>query len=259
MLVVLHGGPGLSHDYLTDLFTLASSELRVVLYDQRGVGRSTGTVDGDILARQVDDLAAVQESFGAARIHLLGHSAGGLTIALTARHRPEAIASAVFVESTPTTRPALDAVGARFEARVGELAGAGVIALPADQGDGTAMARAALPAYFHDPHHPRARDHGGMTLTGDVYTAFLTALGDYDLSDGLSTLRLPSLVYACSVPFTTAMGLSVTEALPAEHTTTVVLDNCGHLTWIEQPDRFLPPLRTFLAAATGNDAGAVAS
>src|SRR5262245_19414822 len=45
VLVTLHGGPGISHEYMMPLEILASEELRVVSYDQRGVGRSSGTVN----------------------------------------------------------------------------------------------------------------------------------------------------------------------------------------------------------------------
>ncbi|MGZ4596740.1 MAG: alpha/beta fold hydrolase, partial [Actinomycetes bacterium] len=40
-LVVLHGGPGATHDYLTPLAELARDGRAVVLYDQLGNGRST--------------------------------------------------------------------------------------------------------------------------------------------------------------------------------------------------------------------------
>lgn len=246
-LVVLHGGPGLSHDYLTGLSALASPDLRVVFYDQRGVGRSTGTVDADLPARQVEDLAAVQAAFGTGRAHLLAHSGGGLTIALTAESRPEAITSAIFIDSAPTTRPVLDDALARLQARIGELTSAGVVTPPGDPSDQTGWIRAALPAYFHDPHHPRARQHGGVTLAGNVYTTLLAALGDYDLTERLSALHVPALVLACPVPFTTTMGLSIADALPDART--VVLPDCGHLPWLEAPERFYPPLHTFLNQA----------
>jgi pimeloyl-ACP methyl ester carboxylesterase len=170
-LVVLHGGPGLSHDYMSGLVELASPDLRIALYDQRGVGRSTGRVDNDLLGSQVRDLAAVQKALGLRRLHLLGHSFGGLVLALFAREHPDAIASAIFVDSAPLTRPELDTALANLMQRLETLTAANLITPGDPSADMTAWVRAALPAYFHDPQHPRAREHGGVTAAPEVYAA----------------------------------------------------------------------------------------
>src|SRR5260370_11887944 len=39
-LLTLHGGPGVPHDYITDMAELASDTRRVIFYDQLGCGRS---------------------------------------------------------------------------------------------------------------------------------------------------------------------------------------------------------------------------
>ncbi|HUS14644.1 MAG TPA: alpha/beta fold hydrolase, partial [Chloroflexia bacterium] len=55
VLVLLHGGPGISHEYMMPLEVLASEELRVVSYDQRGVGRSSGSVTSDPMQDYAED------------------------------------------------------------------------------------------------------------------------------------------------------------------------------------------------------------
>ena len=40
-LVVLHGGPGMAHDYLRRLVDLAGDGREVIVYDQVGCGRSS--------------------------------------------------------------------------------------------------------------------------------------------------------------------------------------------------------------------------
>ncbi len=39
-LLTLHGGPGIPHDYISDMAALASDTRRVIFYDQLGCGRS---------------------------------------------------------------------------------------------------------------------------------------------------------------------------------------------------------------------------
>ena len=47
-LLVLHGGPGVPHDYLEDLSGLAADERAVIFYDQIGCGNSDHPDDGDL-------------------------------------------------------------------------------------------------------------------------------------------------------------------------------------------------------------------
>jgi L-proline amide hydrolase len=80
-LVVLHGGPGASHDYLLPLTDLADGRA-VVFYDQIGNGRSTHYPERgadfwtvDLFVRELDNLV---DALGIAdRHHVLGSSWGG--------------------------------------------------------------------------------------------------------------------------------------------------------------------------------------
>ena len=81
-LVVLHGGPGATHDYLTPLAELATDGRAVVLYDQLGNGSSTHHPDRGADFFTVDlfvrELANLLDHLGiAARYHVLGQSWGG--------------------------------------------------------------------------------------------------------------------------------------------------------------------------------------
>ncbi len=80
-LLALHGGPGVSHDYLLPLSELATprNSLRVVFYDQLGCGRSDHARDKTLYNMQsfrehVEDL---RQELGLGRIMLLGQSMGG--------------------------------------------------------------------------------------------------------------------------------------------------------------------------------------
>ena len=47
VILALHGGPGMPHDYLLPLARHGDSERAVYLYDQFGVGRSDKPAQGD--------------------------------------------------------------------------------------------------------------------------------------------------------------------------------------------------------------------
>jgi L-proline amide hydrolase len=81
-LVVLHGGPGATHDYVLSLADLAHGGRPIVHYDQLGNGRSTHYPDRgaefwtvDLFVRELHNLV---EALGIAdRHHVLGQSWGG--------------------------------------------------------------------------------------------------------------------------------------------------------------------------------------
>jgi L-proline amide hydrolase len=77
-LLALHGGPGSTHNYFGPLAGLAS-ERAVVLYDQIGCGNSDRPTDiewsVDVFR---DEVEALRDQLGLARIHLLGTSWGGM-------------------------------------------------------------------------------------------------------------------------------------------------------------------------------------
>ena len=79
-LMVVHGGPGASHDYLLPgLLPLARTN-KLVFIDERGSGRSEKLEDASqyTVENMVDDVEAVRQALNLGRVSLLGHSYGGV-------------------------------------------------------------------------------------------------------------------------------------------------------------------------------------
>jgi L-proline amide hydrolase len=103
-LVVLHGGPGATHDYTLSIARLAGTGRAVVHYDQLGAGRSTHLPDegADFWTVQLflDELDAVLAHLGIAdRYAVLGQSWGGMLGAEHAIRRPAGLTSLVIADS----------------------------------------------------------------------------------------------------------------------------------------------------------------
>ncbi|MGA7835890.1 MAG: proline iminopeptidase-family hydrolase [Acidimicrobiales bacterium] len=103
-LVVLHGGPGCSHDYLASLAEIARSGRPVVHYDQVGGGRSTLLPDrgADFWTVELflDEIDTVLATLGIAdRYFVLGQSWGGMLAAEHAVRRPEGLRALVISNS----------------------------------------------------------------------------------------------------------------------------------------------------------------
>src|SRR6478672_9779723 len=93
--VMLHGGPGASHDYLRpQLDAIAEpGRRRLFYYDQRGGGRSklaAGVKPGGWPVH-VADLEAVRAHLGLARLVLVGYSWGALLAMLYALEHPDRV------------------------------------------------------------------------------------------------------------------------------------------------------------------------
>lgn len=78
-LLVLHGGPGIPHDYLANL-ALLGDERPVVFYDQLGCGQSDRPEDPALWTRErfARELAAVRAALGLEDVVLFGHSWGSM-------------------------------------------------------------------------------------------------------------------------------------------------------------------------------------
>lgn len=95
-LVVVHGGPGANHLYLSN-FSEHLKERSLIYYDQLDSGYSARPNDAAhwTLERACDELAAVVEFHGLTRFHLLGSSWGGSIAAAYASCQDPRLASLV--------------------------------------------------------------------------------------------------------------------------------------------------------------------
>ena len=103
-LLVLHGGPGVPHDYLENLVSLASPRQRVVFYDQLGCGRSDRPDDPGRwkLPRFVAELDRVRAALGLGHVVLLGQSWGGMLAIEYMLTRPAGVAGLILSNTTPS-------------------------------------------------------------------------------------------------------------------------------------------------------------
>ena len=78
-LMIVHGGPGASHDYFLPYLLPLARHNKLIFIDERGSGRSEklGDASGYTIENMVEDVEAVRQALGLGNISLLGHSYGG--------------------------------------------------------------------------------------------------------------------------------------------------------------------------------------
>src|SRR5262249_52330325 len=103
-VVLAHGGPGASHDYIEPIAELARSGRACILYDQVGCGRSQHLPDAPVELWTVElfkrELLELLRTLGIdGRYHLLGQSWGGMLAMEHALDHPAGLLSTVICDS----------------------------------------------------------------------------------------------------------------------------------------------------------------
>ncbi len=103
--MVLHGGPGLSHDYFLPHLYPLSDELKLVLFDQRGMGRSFVDLDSTSFSLDllIEDIEALRKELNLGKVHLMGHSWGGMLAMRYAIRYPNELKSLILANSVPAS------------------------------------------------------------------------------------------------------------------------------------------------------------
>ncbi|WP_193755567.1 alpha/beta hydrolase [Psychromonas sp. psych-6C06] len=99
VVIIVHGGPGADHQYLTSLSPLSKTH-RVIFYDQRGSGLSPRVDSSQLtIAQNIADLNLLVEHFSATnKVKLIGHSWGAMLVSGYMSTYPEKVSHAVLVE-----------------------------------------------------------------------------------------------------------------------------------------------------------------
>lgn len=256
-LVLLHGGPGAHLEYLLPQMLELARHRDVLLYDQRGGGRSK-TDDRTPVTWQthVQDLATVLAELHEGPPTLVGYSWGALLAMLYAieacagRVAPMP-ARMVLISPAPINRTWRAEFESTFAAR---QSGPTVAALRAElhasglrESDPEAYKRRSfelsVAGYFADP--TRVHDLTPFRVTGRVQQSVWESLGAFDLQERLRGLRLPTLVvHGRQDPIPLASAHACAAALGAEG---VWLEDCGHVPYVEQPAQLFAAVEGFLA------------
>lgn len=250
-LLLLHGGPGADQRFLQPQMLHLAERHDAIFYDQRGGGRSPADAREPITWRtQVDDLAALAAELALDPPSIVGFSWGGLLAMLAAGEGVIKPRRLVLIDPAPITRQYRaqfeKAMAARQDAVAPEreaLRQSGLASRDPDAYRQRAF-ELSVTGYFADP--ARAHDLTPFRVMGRVQQSVMDSLGDYDVRASLSRVRTPTLVvHGRQDPVPLASSEEAAYELGAE---LVVIDQCGHVPFIEQPAALFAAVDRFLAA-----------
>ncbi|MEU2390255.1 proline iminopeptidase-family hydrolase [Streptomyces sp. NPDC007369] len=258
-LLVLHGGPGLPHGYLTDLDDLTSFGRTVVYYDQAGCGRSDPLDDPaewtpDTFAEEV---GAVREGIGLDRVHLLGHSWGGMLALEYALRRPPGLASLVLAGTSASVpllgsevRRLMERLPAGVRETLARHEAAGTTDSPEYEEAAAAFFRLWMCRTTPLPEHVA---QASAALNAELYRTMFGAewnvtgtLRDWDVTARLGELDLPVLVTTGRYDeITPAAVQPLVEGISGAQW--MVFEDSAHLPMVEEPERYRAGLDAFLS------------
>jgi proline iminopeptidase len=254
-LLIVNGGPGFDHGYLlsSPIWDELAKTRRVVMYDQRGTGRSTPVKPGTSLTLpdQLADLEAVRKSLGAEEIDLLGHSYGGTVVmAYTARY-PQRVKKLLLVDSAaPKWKDTIFLFGQVFPDVNERVDGFEFAAQFGDRAAAESGVREYLSMIFWDPDHRDAflRQVSLKGFSRQVNEALDADMAKYDLNPEIAKFRMPVMVVTGRYDMNVAplIAWKIHKAIPGSRL--VIFERSSHLPFIEEPERFKREVEDFLAA-----------
>ena len=254
-LLVVNGGPGLSHAYLlpTDVWKQLAQKRRVIFYDQRGTGASKPVQAGapQTLAAQVADLEAVRKGLNLPQVLLLGDSYGGLLSIAYASAYPKHVAKLILSDAAGSN---LNTLVHLFEEVFPET-----MAAEKQQKQppvvSQAAAEASMRTHFNLLFYSQAQRDLYFKKLGPIHNVGLEpavgqAVGDdaskADFTPKLAGFTFPTLVltgrYDMNVAPLTAWRLQ--QAIPGAKI--VFFEQSGHFPWFEEPAKYRKVVEQFL-------------
>ncbi|MGO9777339.1 MAG: proline iminopeptidase-family hydrolase [Terracidiphilus sp.] len=273
-LVVLHGGPGASHDYFLPWLLPLARTHRLIFIDERGSGRSERlqdtslyTVEGD-----VEDIEAVRLALHLGKISLLGHSCGGVLAQAYALKYQQNLSHLILNSTFASTRE-MNAVLAREKAampaaklaRLNELEAAGLFGKGELWEHGRYLAEyetlAWGPGYFPFLYGARPDSNydpaaGNAPTNWELYRAMWGSDGEFIIDGNLKSVEYVDRLPTIHVPTLIVVGdhdecdpsLSKEMHEKIAGSKLVILPNSGHMNFVDQPEMWQKAVTDFLGS-----------
>ncbi len=263
-LVLIAGGPGDSHTYFHPHMSQLATDFRVIYFDAYGRGKSDRSADPEdyTFARDVADLEGLRQALGLDRMHLLGHSYGGVVAQAYALEHPEYLRSLILSNTFHSgemwqanddncnheLRQQFPEVWEQVQA----LRRAGHLSSSPEHQEAYVLPRALL--YYYDPTNIEKLVLEPNGFNPDVYFTIVGPDAEFVVGGDLVSIDFRERLQEIDVPTLVVAGRYDRVAIPrlsAEYQTFmpqakfIMLEACGHSPFIEKPQQYFEAIRNF--------------
>ena len=263
-VLLLHGGPGATHDYLEPMADLARDGRAVVLYDQLGNGNSTYLPDApaDFWTPELfkEELVLLAEHLGIAeRYAVVGQSWGGMLAMEHALDLPAGLVAMVVADS-PSSMEVWVREANRLRADLPPEVQAGLLRHE-EAGTTDDPEYAELSQVFYDRHVCRVpmpdcvqRSFALMASQSTVYHTMngpsefhcIGSLRTWDITPRLHEITTPTLLVSGRHDEATPLIVGTIHDRIAGSRWRI-FEESSHMPHVEEPDAFLATVEGFLA------------
>jgi proline iminopeptidase len=271
-LMIVHGGPGASHDYLLPYLLPLARTNKLIFIDERGSGKSEKLEDVSqyTVENMADDVEAVRVALKLGKISLFGHSYGGVLAEAYALKYQQNLTHLILGSTFASTKEMNEALAKMKAAmpedkrkRLEELEQAGLF----NKGEAWEHGRYAEEyaklawgvGYFPNLYGKRPDANydpvsGNTTNSWDLYREMWGSHGEFvvdgnlksvEYVDKLSTIKVPTLIIVGdhdeSDP---VMSKEMHEKIAGSKL--AIVPESGHMTFVDQPNFFIKTVTNFL-------------
>ncbi len=261
-LLILHGGPGASHDYLEPLEAMAHTGRRVIFYDQLGGGNSDHPHDPSMWTVElfVEELGVVREALGLDHLHILGQSWGGMLAMEYALTQPGGLASLTVADS-PASMVQWVSEANRLRAQLPPDVQQTLVRHE-EQGTTDSQEYQDAMLVFYRRHVCRAdpwpdcvvRAFEKLALYPEVYNVMngpsefhvIGTLKNWDITARLPEINVPTLLLSGRHDEATPLIVeTIHRRIPGSEW--VIFEDSSHMPHVEETERYLQVLSEFLS------------
>jgi len=270
-LVVVHGGPGASHDYFLPYLLPLARKNRLIFIDERGSGRSEKLEDpkGYNVENMVEDVEAVRQSLHLGQITLLGHSYGGVLAQAYALKYQRNLSHLILCSTFSSTQEMNEVfvrmkekMSPELRERIDRLEKAGLYGHGKDYEKNrysndymvAAWGEGYLP-YLYQNHPDPNFDPAAQGVTSwDLYREMWGSNGEFIIDGNLKSVeyvdRLPSIRVSTLITAgdhdecDPSLSRRMHEKIAGSKL--VIFPKSGHMTFVDQPNLFVKTVNDFL-------------
>lgn len=258
-LLVIHGGPGLTQDYLLPQMDQLARDHFVIFYDQRGCGKSTGEINEKSINIEtfVNDIEAIRQAFKFDKISILGHSWGGFLAMSYAIAHPEHVDKLILANSMPASAEGLISFinewvqrTSPYSKEIEEIRNTNEFS----EGNSELFERYDHIIFKTYCYLPENANQLNLKMTAQasvnrskVYEMFRQNVFDkpFNLHAQLKNLTIPTLViHGDFDPIPSFTAQNIHESL--QNSKYVLMKDCGHFPYVEKPHEFFNEIKEFL-------------
>jgi proline iminopeptidase len=270
-LLILHGGPGASHDYfLPYLLPLMRNNL-LIFIDERGSGKSQKLEQpfACTVENMAEDVEAVRKTLNLGKISLLGHSYGGVLAQAYAFKYQENLSALILCSTFHSTskmngvfRDIVAGMPPELRSRIEKMEKDSLYGHGSEYAKNrytadymtAAWGEGYFPYLYQNRPDPNYDPVANGIMAWDLYREMWGSHGEFIIDGNLKSVEYAGKLPALKIPTLITAG-DHDECAPSlsqemhnliPGSKLVIFPKSGHMTFVDQPDLFIKTINDFL-------------